>query len=76
VRSVTQVDDSGLGSARWVAPKAGDRDTVISELFVGHHGRLAGLTSLLVGDRRTAEDVVQEAFAEVAVRPGEWPRWT
>jgi RNA polymerase sigma-70 factor (sigma-E family) len=42
---------------------AGDRDTIVSELFVGHHRRLVGLASLLVGDRLTAEDVVQEAFA-------------
>jgi RNA polymerase sigma-70 factor (sigma-E family) len=48
---------------------AGDRDTIVSELFVGHHRRLVGLASLLVGDRRTAEDVVQEAFA------GLYRRW-
>ena len=44
---------------------AGDRDTIVSELFVGHHRRLVGLASLLVDDRRTAEDVVQEAFANL-----------
>jgi RNA polymerase sigma-70 factor (sigma-E family) len=66
---VTQIDDSGLGPAWWVAPKAGDRDTIVSELFVGHHRRLVGLASLLVGDRRTAEDVVQEAFV------GLYRRW-
>jgi RNA polymerase sigma-70 factor (sigma-E family) len=48
---------------------AGDRDTIVSELFVGHHRRLVGLASLLVDDRRTAEDVVQEAFA------GLYRRW-
>ena len=36
----------------------GDRDSVVSELFVGHHRRLVGLASLLVDDRGTAEDVV------------------
>jgi RNA polymerase sigma-70 factor (sigma-E family) len=48
-----------------VAPVAGDRDTIVSELFVGHHRRLVGLACLLVDDRRTAEDVVQEAFANL-----------
>lgn len=48
---------------------AGDRDTIVSELFVGHHRRLVGLACLLVDDRRTAEDVVQEAFA------GLYRRW-
>ncbi len=34
----------------------------LSDLFVAHHRRLVGLASLLVDDRETAEDVVQEAF--------------
>ncbi len=42
-----------------------DRDTVVSDLFVVHHRRLVGLAALLVEDRRTAEDVVQEAFASL-----------
>ena len=49
----------------------GDRDTIVSELFIGHHRRLVGLASLLVGDRRTAEDVVQEAFAGLYRRWGQ-----
>ena len=40
-----------------------DETAVVSELFVAHHRRLVGLASLLVDDRPTAEDVVQEAFA-------------
>jgi len=40
-----------------------DRTAVVSQLFVAHHRRLVGLASLLVDDRQTAEDVVQEAFA-------------
>lgn len=48
---------------------ASDRDTIVSELFVGHHRRLVGLASLLVDDRQTAEEVVQEAFA------GLYRRW-
>ena len=43
-------------------PVVEDRDTVVANLFVMHHRRLVGLASLLVDDRRTAEDVVQEAF--------------
>jgi RNA polymerase sigma-70 factor (sigma-E family) len=48
--------------------KAG-RTAAISELFRAHHRRLVGLASLLVDDRQTAEDVVQEAFA------GLYRRW-
>ena len=42
-----------------------DRDAVISELFAAHHRRLVGLAALLVDDKESAEDVVQEAFAAV-----------
>lgn len=42
---------------------------MVSDLFVLHHRRLVGLASLLVDDRRTAEDVVQEAFT------GLYRRW-
>jgi RNA polymerase sigma-70 factor (sigma-E family) len=41
----------------------------VSGLFFAHHRRLVGLASLLVDDRQTAEDVVQEAFA------GLYRRW-
>ena len=40
-----------------------DPTQAVAELFVGHHRRLVGLASLLVDDRQTAEDVVQDAFA-------------
>jgi RNA polymerase sigma-70 factor (sigma-E family) len=46
-----------------------DRDTVVAELFLAHHRRLVGLAALLVDDRETAEDVVQDAFA------GLYRRW-
>jgi RNA polymerase sigma-70 factor (sigma-E family) len=46
-----------------------ERSAAISELFVAHHRRLVGLASLLVDDRETAEDVVQDAFA------GLYSRW-
>ena len=45
------------------------RSEAISQLFVAHQRRLVGLASLLVDDRETAEDVVQEAFA------GLYRRW-
>jgi RNA polymerase sigma-70 factor (sigma-E family) len=45
------------------------RTEAISELFLAHHRRLVGLASLLVDDRPTAEDIVQEAFA------GLYRRW-
>jgi RNA polymerase sigma-70 factor (sigma-E family) len=38
------------------------RTDAVSNLFVAHHRRLVGLAALLVDDRGTAEDVVQEAF--------------
>lgn len=46
-----------------------DRAETISALFRAHHRRLVGLASLLVDDRLTAEDIVQEAFA------GLYRRW-
>jgi len=46
------------------------RTEAISQLFVANHRRLVGLASLLVDDRLTAEDIVQEAFA------GLYRRWT
>jgi RNA polymerase sigma-70 factor (sigma-E family) len=39
-----------------------DRASAVSELFVAHHRRLVGLAALLVDDRGSAEEVVQEAF--------------
>jgi RNA polymerase sigma-70 factor (sigma-E family) len=45
------------------------RTDAVSVLFRAHHRRLVGLASLLVDDRETAEDVVQEAFA------GLYRRW-
>ncbi|HVE74325.1 MAG TPA: SigE family RNA polymerase sigma factor [Mycobacteriales bacterium] len=48
-----------------------DRDAAVSALFLAHHARLVGLARLLVDDLPTAEDVVQDAFAELYRR---W-RW-
>ena len=41
------------------------RDTIVSDLFLLHHRRLVGLASLLVDDRQAAEEVVQDAFANL-----------
>ena len=38
------------------------RQDAVASLFLAHHRRLVGLAALLVDDRDTAEDVVQEAF--------------
>jgi RNA polymerase sigma-70 factor (sigma-E family) len=53
----------GVGSAARTQSAVADRYTVVSDLFQMHHRRLVGLASLLVDDRRNAEDLVQEAFA-------------
>lgn len=42
--------------------RRGDRVAAVSYLFVAHHRRLVGLAALLVDDRGSAEEVVQEAF--------------
>jgi RNA polymerase sigma-70 factor (sigma-E family) len=44
-------------------PERLGRTESVSTLFLAHHRRLVGLAALLVDDRQTAEDVVQEAFA-------------
>lgn len=48
-------------------PGAGDADPVdadlLTELFREHHLELVRVALLIVGDRATAEDVVQDAFA-------------
>jgi len=45
------------------------RSDAVANLFLCHHRRLVGLASLLVDDRATAEDVVQDAFV------GLYGRW-
>jgi RNA polymerase sigma-70 factor (sigma-E family) len=42
-----------------------DRDAAVSALFLAHHAQLVGLARLLVDDLPTAEDVVQDAFADL-----------
>ena len=41
------------------------RMDAVSALFLAHHRRLVGLASLLVDDRATAEEVVQDAFVSL-----------
>ncbi len=66
---MTHNDEWGHSPDPRVPTLVGDRDSTVSALFVAHHRRLVGLASLLVDDRRVAEDVVQEAFA------GLYRRW-
>jgi len=60
---------SGVGSYPSLA--ALERDDAVAALFRLHHRRLVGLARLLVGDRASAEDVVQDAFVALYKR---W-RW-
>lgn len=48
-----------------------DRDEAIGELFREHYRSLLRLAALLVDDRETAEDVVQDAFVRLH---GAWGR--
>ena len=41
------------------------RIDAVTNLFLAHHRRLVGLATLLVDDRESAEDVVQEAFVSL-----------
>jgi DNA-directed RNA polymerase specialized sigma24 family protein len=59
------MSEAGAGSELRTRSADADRDRVVSDLFSLHHRRLVGLASLLVDDRRAAEDVVQEALAGV-----------
>jgi RNA polymerase sigma-70 factor (sigma-E family) len=59
----------GVGSYPSLA--ALERDDAVAALFRLHHRRLVGLARLLVGDRASAEDVVQDAFVALYKR---W-RW-
>lgn len=50
---------------------AGDATAAVTDLYRGHALGLTRLALVMVGDRGTAEDVVQEAFAGLYRR---WPR--
>lgn len=61
---MSHVYEVGAGTPRQLA-----REDAVADLFVAHHRRLVGLAALLVDDRQSAEDVVQDAFA------GLYRRW-
>ena len=60
---VTPTSELGPGTSARRERTEPDRDTAVAGLFMVHHRRLVGLAALLVDDRETAEDVVQDAFA-------------
>lgn len=47
------------------SPEWASRADAVAALFRVHYRRLVGLAALLVDDRETAEDVVQDAFASL-----------
>jgi RNA polymerase sigma factor (sigma-70 family) len=51
------------------SPPAAPEDLDLALIFRDHHARLVRIALLLVGDRPTAEDVVQDVFARMCV-PG------
>ncbi|MGH3240442.1 MAG: RNA polymerase sigma factor, partial [Spirillospora sp.] len=53
-------DTAGRGGP--VEPAGGDAGTAITDLYRGHALGLTRLALMMVGDRGTAEDVVQDAF--------------
>ncbi len=63
---------SGAGPAAHSAAGGGcspaPEDPGLCELFRQHHGDLVRLAVLLVGDRETAEDVVQDVFTRLHAR--------
>jgi RNA polymerase sigma-70 factor (sigma-E family) len=53
------------GAIRRAAPDAAESGRDVTELFRAHHLELVRLAVLMVGDRATAEDVVQDAFEQL-----------
>ncbi|MGK5557865.1 RNA polymerase sigma factor [Actinomadura kijaniata] len=51
-------------------PGSGEPGDGLAGLFQAHHGSLVRLALLLVGDRGTAEDVVQDVYARLQQRRG------
>ena len=54
-----------LPSAATRSGPAADRDAAVSDLYAAHWSGLTRLALLMLGDRPSAEDVVQEAFTEL-----------
>lgn len=65
----TLVADIAIGSVR--ADLDADADRAVTELYGAHYGSLVRLATMLVRDRGTAEEVVQDSF--VAMHDG-WRR--
>lgn len=61
IEVLSSSDPDGTGPAASTLPY--DRDAALTLLFSTHYARLLGLARLVCGDRATAEDVVQDAFA-------------
>ena len=51
--------------AQQAAAAAGERDATVSQLYEEHWTGMVRLALLMVGDRPSAEDVAQEAFAGI-----------
>ena len=58
---VSHAGEVGAMNEPWVVGRQ-DRTDAVSALFLAHHRRLVGLSFLLVDDRGSAEEIVQEAF--------------
>jgi RNA polymerase sigma-70 factor (sigma-E family) len=58
----------GEATARSRRSAAGDGNPGVTKLFRDRHAELVRLAVLLVGDRPTAEDVVQDVFARLCTR--------
>jgi Sigma-70, region 4 len=66
-------DDAGgqPGAARAGTAGRGDATRAVTDLFRDHHLELVRLALVMVGDRATAEDVVQDAFEQLPRRQRE-----
>ncbi len=60
----------GADDDRGTAVLATSPRAAVTELFHAHYRRLVGLASLMVDDRQTAEEVVQDAFEQLYRRWG------
>ena len=63
--------DPGSEPGTWADPRTWDADEAVTALYAAHRRRLVGLAALLLHDRGSAEEVVQDAF--VALH-GRWRR--
>ncbi|MGI8900866.1 MAG: SigE family RNA polymerase sigma factor [Nocardioides sp.] len=59
---MTRPPQAGSGSASPRSTATWDADAAVEELYASHYRRLVRLSVLLVRDRETAEEVVQDSF--------------